>query len=236
MLNSSFYLCQNQEETEDDGHSHGQMNSRKLDNNNKLAMIGLSVSFINILMFLISEFNFVFIVYNYSNKKCINHIMLIFIGWLNLCEIIVSLYVFYNSKRIIQYLRDLISALKTYGSNESDVQNNLNPTKKMLKHIGIIYMCFLLIELIPSLLIGISGYMKNENECYNFWTLEWSRIIFIIFRIIIIIIDFGLLVGLFFSFLRKVIIGYKKCCTVTTNLNLNLNNTSIENCEERMIR
>ena len=216
MLNSS--LCYHEtndhiHNNTDHGHNHGRGNYQNLDNNNTLTLIGFSVSIIAIMIFLIGEYDFLFIAYNYSEKRCINHAMLITIGWLNLCEVIASLFVFYNSRRIIQYLKDLLTSLRTYGSQEIDMQNNLNPTKNMLKHVGIFYSLFIVIEIIPSLWMAWNNQMV-QNECLSYWTQTGPRIVFIVFRIMECILGSGLFFGFTIMCLKNVAKGCKKCCVV----------------------
>lgn len=207
----------NQEsEIESDSYSHcdsdaqgDDENYHKMDNNSTLFLITISVCFHTIIIWLIGEYNFVFIAYNYNhwspaNEKCIDHMMLNLIGILNLCEVIASVYIFCNSRRIIQYFNDVITTLKIYGGNEIDVQNNLNPVRRMLKYQGIFYAFFIMIEMIPSFLICHNEYTKN-NYCHNFWTLDWTRIVFIIFRLHIIIMGLGLLAALFLICLQNLV-------------------------------
>ena len=72
-----------------------------------------------------------------------------------------------------------------YKSAEIDTKNNLNPIKIILQRVGFFYMFFILIEFIPSFLISSIA----NNQCTNYWTLDWTKIVFIVFRIIIIIFD-----------------------------------------------
>lgn len=203
-------------------HAHGHLHYLGMKNNHELAIRGFVAIFVSVAMFVMCEYNFVFIAFNYFDRKCIDHWILILIGLLNLCEVIISLFVFYNSLRIIQYLKDLIISLKTYGGCEIDAKNNLNPTKIILQHVGFFYMFFILIEFIPSLLISST----INNQCANYWTLDWTKIVFIVFRIIIIIVGIAL-------FIRLFLLGFKFCLR---NLTKKYIQKSSDHYEERMIR
>lgn len=204
--------------------------------NKNLVLLGISVCIINILMFLISEFDFVFIALNYSEKKCINHKILVFIGWINLCEVITSLYVFYNSKRIIQYLKESITALKTYGDHGMDVQNNLNPTKRMLKLVGILNLCFIIIDFLPSFWISGKGRLIDNQQCFDFWILNGFRFTFVVFRIIVCIIGLMLLVALFLicfiNLIKRCIkcLNLKQCVKKKEQVDHIINETENETC------
>jgi hypothetical protein len=183
------------------------MYDRSFDNNQTLMDRGVTVILMGMLMFVICEYDFVFIAYYYSENQCIDHGALIIIGWINLYEIMITMYMICCVKKIIQYSKDLITASRIDGMRGIDLANNVNPMTKMMKNLRGFYAMMILFELVPSFFLVQSV----DDKCIDFW-IQGDRATFIVFRLIVCILGIPVLGFLILMCLRNLRKGSERCC------------------------